>query len=52
MKKMNSNMESLNISYDNLINKQNSIEDNAERLFQLINNSKEVMYIDSRFIKI
>ncbi|KAG4105796.1 hypothetical protein H8356DRAFT_1406280 [Neocallimastix lanati (nom. inval.)] len=30
---MNSNMESLNISYDNLINKQNNLEENTERTF-------------------
>ncbi|ORX76207.1 hypothetical protein BCR32DRAFT_248925 [Anaeromyces robustus] len=34
-------MESLNISYDNLIIKHNNIEKNAERLFNSINNSKK-----------
>jgi len=50
MKKMNSNIESLNISYDNLINKQNNIEENAERLFQSINNSKQVRILSYKNI--
>jgi len=43
MKKINSNIESLNISYDNLINKQNNIEESTERLLKTINNSKMVL---------
>jgi len=49
MKKMNSNMESLNISYDNLINKHNSIEEKANKLFKSINNSKEVIKKDNKY---
>ncbi|ORX50387.1 hypothetical protein BCR36DRAFT_404494 [Piromyces finnis] len=41
MKKMNSNMESLNISYDNLINKHNNMEEKTQKLFQTINNSQQ-----------